>query len=158
MIQFGDSRLPERFWRKATETSDCWVWQAAIHRKGYGQFYFRHQMAQAHRVAYEVLVGQIGHGMQLDHTCFNKACVNPAHLNPVSNKQNSENRPGANVTSRSGIRGVLWHRRRELWFAKVSHNGRAHYGGWSKDIRVAERAAVEIRNRLYSNNLVDRAA
>lgn len=154
----NDSRLPPRFWRKVKPDGDCWVWIGAIHKRGYGQFWFGETMAQAHRVAYTLLVGNIPEGKQLDHVCHNRACVNPAHLNPVTNKENSENRAGPNITSKSGVRGVLWHRRRQLWFAKVYHEGRAYYGGWSTDVRVAEQAAIDLRNRLYRNNLLDRAA
>ncbi|WP_419538744.1 HNH endonuclease [Mycolicibacterium fortuitum] len=159
VLMFGDQRLPKRFWNKAIESeAGCWEWQAAIHRKGYGQFYSDGQMAQAHRVAYSALVAPIDPERQLDHICHNRKCVNPSHLNPVSNKQNAENREGANVNSRSGIRGVLWDGRTSQWFARVHHNGRSYYGPRTPDISVAERCAIELRNRLYSNNLADRSA
>ena len=52
---------------------------------GYGKYADR----GAHRVVYEFLVGPIQKGLQLDHLCRVRACVNPAHLEPVTAKENT---------------------------------------------------------------------
>lgn len=79
-----------RFWAKVNKcTGGCWEWTAGRDCDGYGLFAPEHHVqARAHRWAYELLVGPIPDGAQLDHLCRNRACVNPAHLEPVSNREN----------------------------------------------------------------------
>jgi hypothetical protein len=88
---FGDERLPCRFWEKVypCPMSGCWVWLAAADR-GYGHYFIsrKRKSARAHRVAYETLVGAIPDVLELDHLCRVRYCVNPAHLEPVTRSQN----------------------------------------------------------------------
>ena len=65
-------------------TSGCWNWTAAVNKGGYGQF----QHARAHRVVWESLVEPIPNGYVLDHLCCNPGCVNPDHLEPVTQREN----------------------------------------------------------------------
>ncbi|GAA3032793.1 hypothetical protein GCM10020000_07280 [Streptomyces olivoverticillatus] len=90
---YGDPRLPERFWLKV-EVADtgCWLWTAKV-RYGYGQFSHRvngkDQSVRAHRHSYTVLVGPIPVGLHIDHLCRTRHCVNPAHLEPVTQGENN---------------------------------------------------------------------
>lgn len=68
--------------------SGCWVWVGARNPKGYGRVFANGKMEQAHRVVYELLVGPIPVGLTLDHHCRLRCCVNPGHVEPVSNKEN----------------------------------------------------------------------
>lgn len=84
----------ERFWSKVEKTETCWNWTCPPTTAGYGQFQdYSHHMVLAHRWAYENLVGPIPEGLVIDHLCRNRMCVNPAHLEPVTIKEN--NRRGA---------------------------------------------------------------
>lgn len=65
----------------------CWEWNKSL-RRGYGRIKQDGKMLGAHRVVYEHLVGKIPNGMILDHVCRNRSCVNPQHLEIVSNKEN----------------------------------------------------------------------
>lgn len=67
----------------------CWLWTAHILPNGYGQFYWRGSMGLAHRVAYELMVGAIPDGLTIDHLCRNTRCMNPDHMEPVSNEENA---------------------------------------------------------------------
>ena len=77
----------DRFWAKVQKTDTCWLWTAAINPKGYGQF--KHgNMVYAHRFSYEQAKGPIPKGLQIDHLCRVRHCVNPDHLEAVSRRTN----------------------------------------------------------------------
>lgn len=80
-----------RFWIKVIKTDTCWEWRGAASPQGYGMFcsgWGANGVELAHRFAYRTLVGPIPEGMTLDHTCDNKLCVNPDHLEPCTQKEN----------------------------------------------------------------------
>jgi hypothetical protein len=89
-VNFADARLPERFWSKVTPepNSGCWIWIASLGTSGYGQFSVENRPLKAYRVAYEALVGPVPDGLELDHLCRVRCCVNPAHLEPVTHAEN----------------------------------------------------------------------
>lgn len=67
----------------------CWEWTGPTTGNGYGRIYvlgFRERMA--HRAAYALLIGPIPPGMELDHLCRNRRCVNPDHVEPVTPREN----------------------------------------------------------------------
>lgn len=66
----------------------CWEWTAAVSSDGYGQAKRAGRVQRAHRYIYEILVGPLGSGLQLDHLCRVRHCVNPAHLDPVAPLEN----------------------------------------------------------------------
>ena len=96
--------LGERLWEKV-DTSDrdgCWVWLASLSGSGYGQLTDdTGRTRQAHRLAYELVVGPIPDRSVLDHLCRNKRCVNPAHLEPVTLRENLVRGPHMLVSSKT---------------------------------------------------------
>lgn len=90
---------PGIFWSRVEKTDGCWVWRGRIvkhrYRGGYGIFDIAGKSKLAHRISYEWLVGPIAEGLELDHLCRNRSCVNPAHLEPVTHEENM--RRGAHV-------------------------------------------------------------
>ncbi len=99
---YGD--VEARFWAKVDRSNDlgCWLWLGTLERSGYGQFFTNAtpRLAKAHRFAYELLIGRVPDGCELDHLCHDPAvcslknacthrrCVNPAHLEPVTRRAN----------------------------------------------------------------------
>ena len=66
----------------------CWRWDGSRTRKGYGRAQVARRHTGAHKALYEVMVGPVPTGLQLDHLCRNTWCVNPAHLEPVTPQEN----------------------------------------------------------------------
>lgn len=146
----------DRFWEKVDITPGCWLWTGRRNRKGYGTFTVKKRSWLAHRFSYTLHGGDIPTGKLLDHTCHTEACVNPDHLRPVTNKQNAENRSGASVTSKSGIRGVSWSKSSQKWRATVGHLGRVVHVGYFTSQADAELAVVAKRIELFTHNDLDR--
>ena len=93
----------QRFWTKVDrhgpipirrpELGPCWLWTAALDHGGYGKFFVekvngKSRLVQAYRFAYELEVGPIPPGLALDHLCRVPRCVNPTHLEPVTQGEN----------------------------------------------------------------------
>lgn len=80
--------LDDRFWSKVEKTETCWLWIACLNRDGYGLFGFERKVWRAHRLVYTKLVSPIPSGLEIDHLCRARACVNPAHLEAVKHHEN----------------------------------------------------------------------
>lgn len=93
--------LEQRFWPRVDRTGTCWIWKGRKMKDGYGVIDINYKSYFAHRVAYELVIGKIPDGLELDHTCHKKgkcigvaecphrACVNPLHLEPVTHRINT---------------------------------------------------------------------
>ena len=93
LIAYNSRPLPparDRFWQKVSirGVNDCWEYSGYRDKWGYGHFSIRKKPILAHRFAYEDVRGPIARDFPLDHLCRNTSCVNPNHLEVVTNQEN----------------------------------------------------------------------
>lgn len=107
-IRDPSKTVEERFWDRVDKNgpphpdlkTPCWLWIGALDRDGYGLFGpevgANHR---AHRFSYTLAKGEIPEGLQLDHLCKVRNCVNPEHCEPVTGKENTLR--GDGITARN---------------------------------------------------------
>lgn len=97
----GDSGAEARFNSRVDKTLwGCWLWRGRLDRDGYGIFYLRGKSRKAHRVAYATAHAMyMPPDMVIDHVCRVRSCVNPAHMDLVTSREN--NIRGSGVTSKN---------------------------------------------------------
>ena len=149
--------VAERFWPRVDQRQpdECWAWTGPKDKQGYGGFSVAAgKRYGAHRLAYELAVGPIPVGMEVDHLCHVRACVNPSHLRVVTHRQNTQNRSGAQRNSRSGVRGVCWHKRSGKWHAYVAGST----VGYFDSLDEAAQTVAEARRERFTHSDMDRRA
>lgn len=154
----GDNmyKLGDRFWSKVNKTESCWLWTASTKPQGYGEFRLNGGNKYAHRLVFAELNGPIPEGIEIDHKCYNRSCVNPKHLRPVTKAQNGHNRSGLNRNNSSGVRGVVWLKANRKWMAQAKLNNKRHYIGSYDTIEEAEKAVVSWRRENMPHSLSDK--
>lgn len=132
------------FWARVDADADCWIWTGTLDRDGYGQFNLNGRKVRAHRGAFEALVGLVPPGLVLDHLCRVRACVNPDHLEPVTNAENI--RRGFKALARHCLRGheytpenTLIHRRPD---GSPRRQCRRCWAGYFRKYRAQRKAAL----------------
>jgi HNH endonuclease len=72
--------LEQRFWKNVYQTTNCWFWVGAIANHGYGEMHVAGSVVLAHRLSYELNVGEVPPEMHVLHKCDTRQCVRPDHL------------------------------------------------------------------------------
>jgi len=98
MPRWPEMTLEERFWSKVNKEGPipdcspglgpCWIWMGVKRPNGYGTFHVNRRRVGAHRFSWELTNGKIPDGLELDHLCRIRWCVNPKHLEPVTRRVN----------------------------------------------------------------------
>ena len=83
-----DEAAITRFWSKVLRTPSCWLWLGGRTKRGYGAYFNDNTQMLAYRFAFIVSRGSVPEGMVLDHLCRVKHCVNPDHLEAVTQRVN----------------------------------------------------------------------
>lgn len=111
-------------------------------------------MILVHRAVYELHIGPIPQGMEIDHECRVPRCINPQHLRPATRAQNNQNKV-ARRDSITGIRGVqlLANGR---YRARVKVHGKRVIDKVFNTLEEANTVAIEARNRVFTHNATDR--
>lgn len=137
---------PEEAFAARTEwQEDCLVWVGTRCSDGYGRFRAHGRMYGVHRYAWERTHGPIPSKFEIDHTCWNRACVNVAHLRLATRSDNTRNR--SHGSSQTGFRGVV--KRGARYEARVTHAGKYHFLGLYETAEEASEAASQARRRLF---------
>lgn len=129
--------------------STCWIWTAS---QGYGHFNAAgRRWVYAHRFAYAAWVGPIPAGLILDHLCRTRACCNPAHLEPVSTRENILRGTGAAARNARKTHCRYGHRlpRSESGARPCRDCGRRYRSANLERVRVINRRAMARYRALY---------
>lgn len=90
-------RSLRRLLAHVNRSGECWIWTGTVNSEGYGRLTIRGRKKPAHRAMYALVYGAAPAGMVIDHLCRNHSCVNPAHLEAVTDTENK----------RRGLGGLL---------------------------------------------------
>lgn len=89
MFIIFDEKDDARFWMKVDKQFlGCWKWAGITGKNGYGRIKIKKKFESAHRLSFSIFKGPIPAGMQIDHLCRVRNCVNPDHLEAVTAREN----------------------------------------------------------------------
>lgn len=88
IIRRRSAEREEKFWANVEVTGFCWLWLGGKTKDGYGYMGWQKTTWTAHKIAHTLLVGEVPQGLQIDHLCNIRNCVNPCHLEVVTKKEN----------------------------------------------------------------------
>lgn len=140
-IVVTDADAVRLLWKiSRVDDGGCWVWGGNKNDSGYGLFLLRNKGRAAHRVAYTYFRGPIPRGLVLDHLCHKRYCVNPWHLEAVTESENGRRTPSPWLT-------------RELWFTPRVWCRRGHRD-WS--VGPGKRICLECKRQRIARSRAKR--
>lgn len=129
----------------SSRVGECLLWEKAT-VNGYGRIKVDGKKKRAHRVVWELANGPIPEGMDVDHTCHRRHCIELSHLRLATRSQNASNRQGATSKSKLGVRNVYFYRGN--YQVAVRKEGKKVIRRF-KTLEEATIAAAQIRSELF---------
>lgn len=146
-LRYPRGYLPALVVSEAGPPGDCWIWPGHINLGGYGTVGLNGRTVKAHRASYEAHYGKIADGLEIDHSCHQRACFNHRHLRAVSRVENMRNKR-IQKNNVSGCPGVHWNVAMQRWVARVNVDGERQYLGLYRTKKEAIKIAKEARRQL----------
>lgn len=132
---------------RSVRRGSCLIWTGHRNDKGYGRLLADGWLQSAHRVAYSLNFGPIPEGAEVDHICFNRACIEPSHLRLSDRATNTQYRRGAQPNSKSGIRNV--HEKNGKWFVRLKVKQKNRIWGPFDSVDEAKAEAKRRREEFF---------
>lgn len=132
----------QRFFSKIKQSGSCWQWIASKDRSGYGLFLYQKRKVSSHRFSYILFFHDIPIGLEIDHLCKNKSCVNPDHLEAVTHL----------VNVRRGHSGNDNHESRKTYCPQGHQYSKENTRTYKNGSRACKEC-VRNRNREYQRKL-----
>lgn len=144
---------------RVIRTEGCWKWDG-YHATECGYAVWQgaagNRRRAVHRIIYSYYYGDIPDGLQIDHMCGNRSCINPEHLRALTPKGNTEHFvKELRRSNTSGVRGVTYDKARRRWRARVESAGKARASYHISKDEAAE-AVLKMRLDMHTHNDRDR--
>lgn len=132
---------------RSIPNGDCIDWTGSCNGKGYPRMNIRGRLVLVYRYVWERENGPVPKGLEVDHRCFNRACIKLAHLRLLTKVGNARHRSGPQPNSISGVRNV--HRKGNRWIVRLKSAGKSHHFGGYATIEEAEQVAIAKRREMF---------
>lgn len=140
--------LEDKFWRRADQVGECWLWTGPLNKDGYGQFgLVNGRMLRANRYAYELTNGLIPDGLVTDHLCRVRHCVNPSHMELVDMRENTV-RGNTVLEKKDQLPVGVSKATKNKFRARIWINGRSKHLGYFLTAEIAHQAYLKGGNDL----------
>lgn len=158
VMKYGDpnagnpkySTWQEALQKRVRQDGECLTWTGSVNQWGYGRVQVGgRKLRVVHHLAWEVEHGPIPDGLEIDHVCFNRGCVNVEHLRTVTKSENARHRQGAQPGSKSGVRNVHAYGRAGRWQVRLKVDGKHISYGVFDTIEEATKVATLARKDLF---------
>lgn len=139
------------FWSKVDKSGDCWLWTGAIKPNGYGVFPVYGRTQHVHRLVFQFSGRDLSADEIVDHSCWNRACVNPEHLRVTNKVGNGQNLSRGARNPKSTYRNVECNQG-STYCVRLTIDGRRTYLGNYATAEEANEVAVAARKRYYPHS------
>lgn len=134
---------------RTQRSGDCLVWTGSRDGTGYGQLRINDKLVKAHRYVWAREHGPIPDGLYVDHKCWNKACVNIAHLRLATHGENVQYQARVRKDNRTGYRGV--YKKRDTYTARATKDGVTRSKGGFPTPEAAAIVAQQFREEMFGD-------